>query len=206
MYCDRWENTLPTLKPEFDLVLTDPPYNAINRKTQGLRTIDKGIADSEPVNIELFGEEIVRLCNGSFYIWCGDEQYSSWCNEFTKRNLTTRKCAWHKSNPSPMNGDRLWLSALELCVFSRKPKAYFNGHCEHPLWTGPVQRGVNHPTPKPVWLMENLIYASCPERGYVLDPFGGGGSTAVAAKKLNRKCVIVEMSEEYCEEIVRRLK
>ena len=40
----------------------------------------------------------------------------------------------------------------------------------------------------------------------VLDPFGGSGTTAYVAKKLNRRCVLYELSEEYCELAARRNK
>jgi len=199
-------DVLPTLEAgSIDLVLTDPPYNAINRQTNGLRRIDKGSADEAPVDIDEAAQEFVRIARGSIYVWCSDEQYTDWTLAFKQAGLTTRICAWWKSDPSPMNGESLWLSALELCVFARKPKVYFGEFCKPPIWQGPVERNVDHPCPKPQWLMRRLVLASAPLHGTTLDPFMGSGTTLRAAKDLGRRCIGIEIEERYCEIAAKRL-
>jgi site-specific DNA-methyltransferase (adenine-specific) len=65
-----------------------------------------------------------------------------------------------------------------------------------PYWSMP--ENTDHPTQKPEKLIAKLLLASCPENGVVFDPFLGSGTTSVAAKKLGRRYVGVEMNEEYC--------
>ena len=54
-----------------------------------------------------------------------------------------------------------------------------------------------HPTVKPVKLMAYLVELGCPEGGVVLDPFCGSGSTLIAAHKLNRKWIGIEIDKQY---------
>jgi site-specific DNA-methyltransferase (adenine-specific) len=65
-----------------------------------------------------------------------------------------------------------------------------------PYWSMP--ENTDHPTQKPEKLIAKLILASCPPGGVVLDPFLGSGTTSVAAKKLGRQYVGIEINKEYC--------
>ncbi|MGA2281585.1 MAG: site-specific DNA-methyltransferase [Verrucomicrobiota bacterium] len=63
----------------------------------------------------------------------------------------------------------------------------------------------DHPTQKPLEIIERMIKASCPVNGIVLDPFMGSGTTAVAAHRLKRHFIGFEINLDYCEIIRRRL-
>jgi len=57
--------------------------------------------------------------------------------------------------------------------------------------------GNNHPTVKPIKLMQYLVRLVTPKDGTVLDPFMGSGTTGVACKQLNRNFIGIELNEEY---------
>jgi len=65
-----------------------------------------------------------------------------------------------------------------------------------PFWSMPENTA--HPTQKPEKLLAKIILASTRESDLVLDPFLGSGTTAVAAKKLNRDYTGIEADENYC--------
>ncbi len=56
-----------------------------------------------------------------------------------------------------------------------------------------------HPCPKPLAFMEWLVNLASLTGETVIDPFMGSGTTLVAAKKLDRKCIGIEINEAYCE-------
>jgi len=58
----------------------------------------------------------------------------------------------------------------------------------------------NHPTVKPLKLLEYLcILTKTPTGGIILDPFAGSGTTCMAAKKIGRTYIGIEQDEEYCK-------
>lgn len=61
-----------------------------------------------------------------------------------------------------------------------------------------------HPTIKPLSLLRRLILNSTNIGDTIYDGFGGSGSTLIAAEMTGRKCLMVEMDEEYCEVIIKR--
>ena len=63
----------------------------------------------------------------------------------------------------------------------------------------------NHPTQKPVALLERIIKASSNEGDVVLDPFSGSFTTGFVAKQLKRKTISIEIQEEYVRIGLRRL-
>ncbi len=73
-----------------------------------------------------------------------------------------------------------------------------------PFWSMP--ENTDHPTQKSEKLLAKLVLASTHAGDFVLDPFVGSGTTAVVAKKLNRRCFGIEIDQEYCLLALRRME
>jgi DNA modification methylase len=63
---------------------------------------------------------------------------------------------------------------------------------------------LEHPTMKPVELVERAIRNSSKTRDTILDPFGGSGTTLIACEKAGRQARLIELVPKYCDVIVRR--
>jgi DNA modification methylase len=180
-----------------DLLLTDIPYNEVNRKSAGLRNLNKGDADILDIPLDNLVKEMVRVTKGSGYIFCGFQQISEIVRLVKETTKSVRSLVWEKSNPSPMNGDKIWLSSIESIVYFKKPNATFNEHCKGAVLRFPTERGKLHPTQKSIKLFEYIVKVSTNEGDVVLDPFMGSGTTAVAATSLNRSFIGGDRNLEY---------
>lgn len=73
-----------------------------------------------------------------------------------------------------------------------------------PFWS--MAENTDHPTQKPEKLIAKLILASSNKGDVVLDPFLGSGTTVVAAAKLSRRFVGIEIDRHYCSLALKRLE
>jgi DNA modification methylase len=69
-----------------------------------------------------------------------------------------------------------------------------------------VGKNKGHPAVFPVDLPLFFIKLLCPEGGLVIDPFGGSGSTALAALSIGRQSVLIDNNEQYCQAAIKRLR
>lgn len=180
-----------------DCVITDIPYGEVNREDSGLRDLDRGKADDCEFNLTTLSSEFSRIATQSVYIFCGIDQVSELRKTLKENDMSTRLCIWEKTNPSPMNGDKLWLSGIECCVFGRKTKSTFNYICKNTVWKYKTEPKSYHPTAKPVELMAYIIEASSNIGDTIIDPFMGSGTTGVACIQTGRKFIGIEKDETY---------
>ena len=187
-------------------IITDIPYNECNRQSNGLRKLDKDKADVGDFDIIDLTKNLCDKTKGSIYMFCGINQVSTIRQTMMNEGLSTRIIVWEKTNPSPMNGNKIWLSGIELCVFGKKSKATFNLHCKNTVLRYPC--GVNkiHPTQKPIALMSYIVNASTKEGDTVLDPFMGSGTTAIACIREKRNFIGFELNKEYYEKACKRIQ
>ena len=178
--------------------LTDIPYNAVNRSSNWLRNLDKEEADIITFDLNEFLEEVYRITSNSIVIFCGKEQFSNIYEYFASKKGTVRPIIWEKSNPSPMNGQHIYLSGVEFAVWFKKSGAKtFNAHCKNTVFKYPNGRSKLHPTEKNHELLKQLILDNSNEDDLIFDPCMGSGSHLLVAKNLNRKYLGVELSEKY---------
>lgn len=220
----------------FDCIFADPPYFLSNGgiTCQGgkMVKVDKGDWDKSrgaELNHE-FNFEWLRRCqrvlkpNGT--IWVSGTHHVIFSIGYAMQQLgfkVLNDITWEKPNPPPNLSCRFFTHATETVLWAaknEKSKHIFNyalmrktngGKQMKSVWkmlapSGAEKAHGKHPTQKPLSLVERCILASTNEGDLVLDPFLGGGTTAVAALRTKRQCVGIEADEAHLALCVRRVK
>ena len=214
-YCDNEngvlinENCMNVLKKLDDncvnLTLTDIPYDGINKSNDsgGLRKLKKGKADEITFDLYAFIEQCYRVTANTMIVFCGQTQFSNIFGYFIdkmnneKAKISVRQLVWAKTNPSPMNGQFMYLSGCENAVWVKKKGSPFNAHCKSNVLSFPCGRSKLHPTEKNHQLITDLILDNSNENDIVFDPCCGSGSHCLMAKENNRRFLGVELDKEY---------
>ena len=186
-----------------DLVLTDPPYGlgstnfvTARRKKRPDKKWNNKIPERE------YFEQIYRVSINQI-IWG--------CNYFGEYIKNVGRIVHYKEMTSH-NGP-LKLSDCDLASQSYDRRI----HYYHYQWSGNVQGGtINwknigpdarvHPTQKPISLMVWSLLKFTKESDIICDCYFGSGTIAVACERLNRRWIGIEISKEYCDIAVERIK
>jgi site-specific DNA-methyltransferase (adenine-specific) len=218
-----------------DMIFADPPYFLSNGGMtcrSGKRVVvDKGQWDKSrgaDLNHQ-FNLEWLKRCqkvlkpNGS--MWVTGTQHVIFSVGFAMQQLGFKllnTIAWEKPNPPPNLSCRYFTHSTETVVWAAKAltsKHVFHYKLMRQMNGGKQMKAVwriaaprasektfgKHPTQKPVALVERCILASTSRGDLVLDPFAGSGTTAVAALKLGRQFLGVDLDLPSVELASRRV-
>ena len=198
-----------------DLVLTDIPYDGVNESrgkviggkvVKGIREIHKGNADLITFELSAFLEELWRVTKGTIIIFCGIGQVSEIYDYYIKRKeCTVRQLIWKKTNPSPMNGQFIYLSGIENAIWIKKKRSSFNAFCKNTVFEYPIGSSEMHPTEKNHDLLAELINDNSNVGDVIMDPCSGSGSTLIMAYEMGRKYIGFELDETYYKKARARL-
>lgn len=206
----------------FDLIFADPPYflsnGGITCHAGRMVKVDKGAWDKSRGAEENhnFNREWLRRCqallkpNGT--IWVSGTHHVIFSVGYAMQQLGMKvlnQITWQKPNPPPNLACRYFTHSTETVIWAakhEKSRHHFNypamkrangGRQMKDVWslTAP-RRGEKalgrHPTQKPLALLERILLAASEPGDWVLDPFLGSGTTAVACARLGRACVGIE--------------
>src|SRR2546426_818931 len=219
-----------------DLVFADPPYfrsnGGITCYAGKMVSVNKGEWDKSrgPDANHAFNRAWLAACqrvlkpNGS--IWVSGTSHVIHSVGFAMQQLGFKllnDISWVKPNPPPNLSCRYFTHATETLIWAAKNhksrhtfhykemKALAGGKQMKSVWTIPPpepweKRFGKHPTQKPVALLERILLASSNPGDLVLDPFLGSGTTLLAARRLDRKAIGIEIEEKYLEIAVKRIE
>lgn len=189
-----------------DVLVTDPPYGMNHAKHGDNAPAVIGESRTGRASDRVLTDADVAVRNKALAMWLPKPAlvFGNW--RAPKPAGTRMRMIWDKQVIG-MGGVGAWRSAdEELYIVGDWPNPKHEGGNQPSVIRGSALRGElrpDHPTPKPVGLMEYLIGHS--PHGVLADPFAGSGATLLAARNLGRKAIGVEIEERYCELIARRL-
>lgn len=198
-----------------DFILTDPPYNIGKHSTgniplPGRTAMNNDVAewDLEDFNPEEWAGEFIRILKptGNIFIFTSYNQIGRWHSCLDHRFDTTNFMIWHKTNPAPKIYKAGFLNSCEM-IFTCWNKGHtwnfisqteMHNFIESPICMRPERlSNPKHPTQKPISILKKMISIASNEDDIIFDPFMGVGSTGVAALKLNRRFIGIELNQTY---------
>tara|TARA_R110000823_G_scaffold305566_1_gene427714 strand:- start:983 stop:2170 length:1188 start_codon:yes stop_codon:yes gene_type:complete len=195
-----------------DLMVTDPPYNvAYEGKTKEALTIQNDKMNSNDFVDFLngfFSCALIEMKSGApIYVFCPIED-GTFLNSFLNSGFKLQSIlVWVKNTIVLGRKDHQYKH--EPILYGWKEGAAHKWYGDYDKSTiiecdKPPRNG-EHPTMKPIELLEKCINNSSVKNDLIFDLFLGSGSTMVAAHQLERKCYGMELDPKYCQVIIDRM-
>ncbi len=222
LYCADCLDILPEIEPgSADAVVTDPPYSIQNQfghaETPSGKRALQWSWDNEctPEYIATRIDAALSIAHekSSFACWCGADQVGVLNAVFRRQGYTPKMMAWVKKCPPPAMPGNWFPSGFELGFYGYRTGAWFGDddpkRCN--VWVHDSYRHgqpgkVDHPTQKPLALIERLVKSIVPPEGVALDGFMGSGTTGVACVRLGRHFIGIEKERKYFDIACQRIK
>lgn len=193
-------------------IITDPPFGVDNQSNMAVTAAGKKLArkianDETPeIAIATFQSVMAALLpktadNCDLYVFTSWQVLKEWlvmCDDFLEPWGFRRKAVlvWEKDGPGMGDLDS-WGMGCEFILFFKKGNRPASDKRRNNVIHIPQLRpgDLIHPHEKPTALLELLLRHSTDEGDFVVDPFGGSGSLARAARNINRSAVCIELNE-----------
>lgn len=208
LYLGSCEDVIPHLSAnEIQAVITDPPYGmkydgGITDKFTQIKGDDA--KDQELTNIYLNAFKLGK--DKPLYIFGTWRTYAEVYNSFLQAERALNAViVWDKKGIGlGMQHHR----PQHEFIFYSKANAWFGGKAESDIWVCPRETmgRYEHPTQKPIKLMERCVHNITEEGDTIFDPFMGSGTTGVAAVRKGRRFIGVEIDEKYFEVACERIR
>ena len=186
-----------------DLVLTDPPYEVITGGSNGIGSPKGILADNKQLmktipNFSDWLPECFRVLKpeSHAYFMVNFKNLEKLMKEIRSAGFEIHNLlVWEKNTATP---NRWYMKNVEYTIFARKGKTKaITDSGSKTCHKFDNIRGKQHPTQKPVELMEMYVSNSSLAGEVVLDPFMGSGTTGVACINTNRNFIGIELDEGY---------
>jgi site-specific DNA-methyltransferase (adenine-specific) len=209
IYCEDCLETMKRMPDKsVDLIVTDPPWMDYKTSWYDASSWHAPVVWLSP---DKYAPELFRiLSHGSCLIlWCRWDVFEAHAIACKEAGFRVANCiVWAKPNHTAGDLDGNLGNKHEMAIFAVKGLWKRTGKREVNLWEEGhlFSRGFrNHPTEKPVHLMERCIRLGSCVNYVVYDPFMGSGTTAVACERLGRKWVGSEINPDYVKIAEKRI-
>jgi site-specific DNA-methyltransferase (adenine-specific) len=201
LYCARAEEVLPQLNEQsVDCVIADPPYgiNYFSNCYVG-KNPHSPIENDHELFLPL--DQLWRVVRDGGVIFAFYSHKRPLVDPRIKNSIVWVKNNWSAGDLEGDFGNQFEMIAfIPKSGFKLKSKKRYSN-----VWYHDRVPPKLHPTQKPIDLIGRLVVCGSVEGEIILDPFVGSGTTLVAAKRLGRRAIGIEMSEAYCKIAVQRL-